>query len=222
MRSAVKYFSWQSSLVGPELGSRVLEVGCGLGNFTGTLLDREQIVAVDLEPECVARLKVRYPNRANLHAAVCDVLSPEFAALARFRPDTCICLNVLEHIEDHDAALKAMASVLTHGGAIVLMVPAFQALYGPIDKNLGHYRRYNRESMRRLAERAGLKLRKAHYSNLIGFFGWWTNSHILKREAQSPGQIEVFDRFVVPVLSAVEGVVRPPFGQSLVAVLEKP
>ena len=68
----------------------------------------------------------------------------------------------------------------------------------------------------------GYAIRKAHYSNFIGFFGWWTNSHILKREAQSERQIEVFDRYVVPLMSAVERRARAPFGQSLVAVLEKP
>jgi SAM-dependent methyltransferase len=222
MRSAEKYFAWQSRLVRKELGRRVLEVGCGVGNFTGTLLDRDAVIAVDSEPECIQRLKRRYAGRENLHALVCDVLSPEFRDLARFRPDTCVCLNVLEHIEDDGAALQSMASVLVPGGAIVLIVPAFQALYGPIDKNLGHHRRYNRGAVRRLAGRAGLRIRKAHYSNFIGFFGWWTNSHILKREAQSERQIQVFDRYLVPLLSSVERVARPPFGQSLLAVLERP
>jgi hypothetical protein len=128
---------------------------------------------------------------------------------------------VLEHIEDDAAALKAMASVLVPGGVIVLLLPAFPSLYGPIDKNLGHYRRYSRGAIRSLADRTGLRVRKAHYANLVGFFGWWTNAHILKREAQSERQIEVFDRYVVPVMSAVERRARAPFGQSLVAVLEK-
>jgi SAM-dependent methyltransferase len=204
------------------LGRRVLEVGCGLGNFTGTLLDREQVIAIDIEPECVARLKRRYPNRDNLHALVCDVASPEFRELARFRPDTCVCLNVLEHVEDDAGALEAMAGVLEPGGVIVLIVPAFPALYGPIDRNLGHYRRYTRGSMRDLAKRTGLTIHNAHYSNFIGFFGWWMNARVFKRDAQSAGQIEFFDRYLVPVLSSLERVVRPPFGQSLVAMLEKP
>jgi SAM-dependent methyltransferase len=222
MKSADRYFAWQSRLVRKELGRRVLEVGCGLGNFTGTLLDREAVIAVDIEPQCIQRLKRRYGNRPNLHAFACDVLSPEFRDLARLRPDSCVCLNVLEHIEDDGAALKAMAAVLAPGSAIVVLVPAFQTLYGPIDRNLGHHRRYSRGALRQLAGRTGLRIRKLHYSNCIGFFGWWANSHILKREAQSEEQIEVFDRYLVPLISAVEGVARPPFGQSLLAVFEKP
>lgn len=222
MTKAKNYFAWQNRLVRKELGSRVLEVGCGLGNFTGTILDREAVIAVDVEPQCIQRLKRRYQDRANLHAFVCDVLDPEFREVARLRPDSCVCLNVLEHIEDDAAALQAMASVLVSGGAIVLLLPAFPSLYGPIDRNLGHYRRYSRGAIHSLAVRTGLRLRKSHYANFVGFFGWWTNAHILKREAQSERQIEAFDRYVVPVMSAVERRAPVPFGQSLLAVLEKP
>ncbi len=222
MKDAENYFAWQSRLVRRELGRRVLEVGCGLGNFTRMLLDRDAVIAVDIEPACIQRLKQRFAQRDNLHAFVCDVAAPEFRGLARLRPDSCVCLNVLEHVEDQDTALEAMASVLVPGGVIVLLVPAFQALYGPIDHNLGHHRRYSRGSLRQLAGRAGLRIRKVHFMNCVGFFGWWTNSHILKREAQSEHQIRVFDRYLVPVISGVERLVRPPFGQSLFAVLEKP
>lgn len=222
MTRARNYFAWQARLVRQELGRRVVEVGCGLGNFTGMLLDRDAVVAVDSEPACVERLKERYPNRSNLQVFPCDAGSPEFRGLARFRADSCVCLNVLEHIGDDAEALRAMASVLAPGGAIVLLVPAFQFLYGPIDKNLGHYRRYSRRSVVQLAQATGLRIRKAHYMNFLGFFGWWANSYIFRRQAQSEGQINIFDRYLVPVLSRLEEWVRPPFGQSVFAVLEKP
>ena len=220
MSQAKNYFAWQHRLIQKELGPRILEVGCGVGNFTGTLLDREAVIAVDVQPECIQRLKLRYPAQPNLHVFVCDVLSPEFRELASFRPDSAVMVNVLEHVEDDIAALKAVASVLTPGGVIVLLVPAFQALYGPIDKNLGHHRRYTRGAIRRLARQTGLRIRKLHYMNSIGFFGWWINAHILKREAQSERQIEIFDRYLVPPMSAAERLMPPPLGQSLLAILE--
>ena len=222
MSRAKNYFAWQSRLVTRELGRRVVEVGCGLGNFTGTLLDREAVIAVDSEPDCIQRLKERYPDRDNLHVFACDAGSPAFSDLAWFHPDSCVCLNALEHIQDDRQALHGMASILSPGGVVVLLVPAFPALYGPIDSNLGHYRRYTRGSIARVAGAAGLRIKKAHYMNAVGFFGWWMNSHIFKRGAQSERQIEIFDRYVVPLLSHVEGMVRPPFGQSLFVVLEKP
>ena len=40
--------------------------------------------------------------------------------------------------------------------------------------------------------------------NAVGFFGWWVNARVLHRETQSDGQIAVFDRWIVPVSSALE------------------
>ena len=221
MAVAKNYFAWQGRLVTRELGRRVVEVGCGVGNFTRLLLDREVVIAVDVEPDCVERLRQRYPQQRNLHAFACDANSAAFHEVAHFRPDSCVCLNVLEHIEDDRAALARMASVLQPGGVIALLLPAFMSLYGPIDRNLGHYRRYSRRSVRALATATGLKIRKLRFMNTVGFFGWWANAHIFRREAQSPRQIEFFDRYIVPVMSRVETVVPPPYGQSLLVVLEK-
>ncbi|MEP6716536.1 MAG: class I SAM-dependent methyltransferase [Terriglobia bacterium] len=221
MSRAVRYFEWQARVIAPELGQRVVEVGCGTGNFTRSLLDREAIVAVDIEPACIDSLKRRYPARSNLFTAVCSPEDPEFATLQRFRPDSCVCLNVLEHIEDDGQALRSMAAILPPGGVIALLVPAFPALYGPTDRNLAHHRRYTARAMRDLAEQAGLTVRKLRYFNLAGFFGWWLNARVLKLEAQSTRQIELFDRWFVPVMSRVEAIVPLPFGQSLIAVLQK-
>jgi 2-polyprenyl-3-methyl-5-hydroxy-6-metoxy-1,4-benzoquinol methylase len=222
MSRAKNYFAWQGRLVRPEIGRRVIEVGCGVGNFTEMLLDREVVIAVDKQEGCVEHLRRRYSGRQNVRAFTLDATDDDFSALERFHADSCVCLNVLEHIQDDTAALKNMSSVLTAGGAIVLIVPAFAALYGPIDKNLGHYRRYTRSSMARLAASAGLRIEKARYMNAIGFFGWWANSHIFKKQKQSERQIEAFDKCAVPLVSRMEQVVAPPFGQSLFAVLQKP
>lgn len=221
MSRAGNYFAWQSRLVARHLGQRVIEVGCGIGNFTGALLDRELVVAIDAEPACIERLRQRYPCRPNLHAFACDAGNASFRALARFEPDSIAYINVLEHIEDHRGALQAAASILAPGGVVVLLVPAFGFLYGPIDRNLGHVRRYRRRDVRTLAAAAGFAVRKARYINALGFFGWWANSWLFRREAQSELQISVFDR-LVPALARLEAAVPPPFGQSLLAVLEKP
>jgi SAM-dependent methyltransferase len=221
MGRARNYAAWQRRLVEPWLGRRVLEYGCGLGNFTAALLDRDIVVACDTEPQFVDALRQRFPEQGNLHFFAGDTLSPEFPALLRYELDSCVCLNVLEHIEDHHQAIQAITAVLKPPGAVVLLVPAFPALYGPIDRRLKHTRRYTRQSLAALAERAGLQVRCIRYVNLLGFLGWWINAHVFRLEDQSARQIEIFDRWVVPVMSRVERVVPPPFGQSLLAVFEK-
>ena len=221
MRLAPNYFEWQARLVEPYVGRRVLEIGCGLGNFTRHLLDRELVIGIDVEPACLEAWRASFGESPKLRAFEMDVLDPAFLDLKRYEPDTILCLNVLEHIEDDERALQQMKSVLPPGGRVLLIVPAFESLYGPIDRNLGHFRRYSREHVRRLAESIGFQA-EVRFFNAAGFLAWWANAKIFKRTEQSSSQIRIFDRAVVPILSRVEAAVRPPFGQSLFAVLEKP
>lgn len=221
MSRAVNYFEWQARLAMAPLGRRVVEVGCGIGNFTRMLSDRELVIGVDIEPACIEQHRVRFAGQDNIQSRVLDAMDPAFLNLRDQAPDSVVCLNVLEHIEDDLGTLKAFASILPQGGKAVLIVPAFMALYGPIDKHLGHYRRYTLSSFAATAQAAGFRANDLRYMNTVGFFGWWVNAKLLKREEQSEGQIDLFDKRIVPVMEKLEGWVKPPFGQSVFAVLEK-
>jgi len=221
MKRARRYFEWQFRLAQAQLGARVLEIGCGLGNFTEHLADREWVVGIDAEPDCIAEHQARFAGRTNVVSLCLDVLSPEFPKLREHRPDSIACLNVLEHVQDDAGALAHMHAVLPQGGRVVLIVPAFESLYGPIDERLGHRRRYNKKSLTKVAERAEFRPEVLRYMNAVGFFGWWFNAHIAKKTAQSELQIAVFDAVVVPVMSRLERWMEPPVGQSIFAVLHK-
>src|SRR5580704_11484628 len=86
MAKARNYFAWQSRMVTKELGQRVVEVGCGIGNFTGMLLDREIVIALDIEAHCVERLRMRYPDRGNLHVFCSDAGDGDFREFGQFHP----------------------------------------------------------------------------------------------------------------------------------------
>jgi SAM-dependent methyltransferase len=220
MRFAQNYFDWQARLVLPHVGERVIEIGCGLGNFTRYLLDREMVVGIDVEPACAEQWQAEFPGHDNLVGGAMDVTESAFLELAQYRPDTIVCLNVLEHVQDHVSALRHMHQVLPKGGRALLIVPAFEALYGPIDHNLGHYRRYSKTPFTELAQSLGFRP-TLRYMNLVGCIGWWVNAKLLRRTEQSEDQIRFFDQTIVPMLSRIENAIEPPFGQSIFAVLEK-
>lgn len=220
MSAAKNYFAWQARLALPKLGRRVLEIGCGTGNFTAHLIDREFVVALDHEPQMLERLSDRFPNAPNLRTVLAEADDLEAVAqLSAFELDSCVCLNVLEHVRDDVTALRAMARAIRPGGPIVLIVPAFPALYGPVDRKLGHFRRYTRQSLMNTAQEAGLRIQQLKYTNTPGFFGWWLNARVLKKGAQSAAQIAIFDRWIVPLAARAESIFGAPFGQSLFAVL---
>jgi SAM-dependent methyltransferase len=221
MKLAGNYFDWQRRMTLPHLGRRVLEIGCGMGNFTQHLVDREMVVGIDVVDDCVTEHRKRLGHYPNIVCLNRDVLDPSFAELREYRPDSVVCLNVLEHISDDFLALRHMHSVLPAGGRAVLIVPASEALYGLIDAKLGHYRRYSKKSLREVAGRAGFEAFRLRYMNFIGYFGWWANSHVFKRTEQSTAQIVFFDSKIVPVQAKIEDRIEPPFGQSLFCVFVK-
>jgi SAM-dependent methyltransferase len=221
MQVASRYFQWQYDLAKERIGRRVLEVGCGVGNVTSVLQDRDLVVGIDVEPECVKERARRFSGKANIISACLDVLDPAFLELASYRFDSVVCLNVLEHVRDDAKALMHMRAVLEPGGSVILIIPAFESLYGPIDRNLGHFQRYSKRHLGELARSLGFDVAVAHYMNFVGFFGWWFNARILRRTEQSEDQIRLFDSCVVPILSIAERLVHPPCGQSIFAVLRK-
>jgi SAM-dependent methyltransferase len=221
MGRAKRYFAWQARTAQQHLGNRVLETGCGVGNFTRYLVDRELVVGMDVVEECVERNRASFASHANIQFRFLDVQDPAFLDLKAVKADTVVCLNVLEHVRDDRLALKHMHHVLVPGGRAIFLLPAFESLYGPIDSNLGHFRRYAKGSWRKTAEEAGFRVRHLRYFNFLGFFGWWANSHVFRRQAQSASQIDFFDRFAVPLQSRVEGLIEPPVGQSIFTVIEK-
>jgi 2-polyprenyl-3-methyl-5-hydroxy-6-metoxy-1,4-benzoquinol methylase len=221
MQLAGNYFNWQARMVKPHLGRRVLEIGCGVGNFTRHLLDRELVVGIDVEEACLERLHQSFPDRPNLVLRVLDVLDHVFLELKRYDLDSIVLLNVLEHVSDDASALRHMNAILAPRGKVILIIPAFESLYGPIDANLGHYRRYSKKSFRALVEAQGFQIHTLRYMNSVGFAGWWINAKVFRKTQQSESQIKWFDSKVVPILSRLESAVEPPVGQSLFAVLEK-
>jgi len=222
MRAATRYFNWLLALSKPWLGNRVLEIGCGMGNFTRTILDRELIVGLDVEAHCIAQHKRNHSGCDHVVSLEMDASDPaSVGALHGYQFDSVVSLNVFEHIQDDYQAMRNLWQLLPEGGRVVLVIPAFSALYGPIDHLLGHYRRYTKKSVRELAKATGFEPIQLYYVNFVGFFGWWANSRIFKRTEQSESQIAIFDRFVVPWLRPLEAVIHPPLGQSVFTVLEK-
>src|SRR5579884_1116459 len=57
MAVAARYYDWQARLVRREIGPRVIEAGCGIGNLTARLLDREALIAVDVDHDAIRQLE---------------------------------------------------------------------------------------------------------------------------------------------------------------------
>jgi len=136
------------------------------------------------------------------------------------RLDTVVCLNVLEHIEDDRASLRAMHDLLQPGGRLALLVPSLRALYGTLDEALGHFRRYVPAELSEKLGAAGFRLRHLEYFNLAGVPGWWVAGRVLRRRLIPTGALRWYEALVP--LFRLERLLPWRIGQSLIAIGEVP
>jgi len=213
----VRYNAWMFDRIRAWIGSRVLEIGSGIGNLSAFLVDRERLVLTDTREEYLARLRTRFANHSNI-SVVHLYLPHDDRAVAGQRFDTIICLNVLEHVEDDITSLAAVRKPLEPKGRLVLLVPALPAIYGSIDRALGHHRRYTRADLIAKLERAGFRLVHIEYFNLAGIPGWWWAGRVLQRQTIPAGSLKLYDTLVP--LFRLERLIPWRVGQSLIAVGE--
>lgn len=68
-----------------------------------------------------------------------------------------VAFDVLEHIEDDDAAARELLRCLRPGGHLLVAVPVDMRLWSAHDEAVGHVRRYARQEVVDLLERAGFE-----------------------------------------------------------------
>lgn len=212
--------AWLHEEIAPHLGRRVLEVGSGHGNFVRHLLDRELVVATDVDPSSVEFLSREFAHYPNLCVRVYDICSTADAHLRSLHLDTVVSVNVLEHIEDDLLAISNMADLLCPSGRVVVTVPAHEWLYGTMDSSIGHFRRYTKQTLAWKLAQAGLVVERQFYFNILGALGWLVNGRLFGRMIPPSLQLAWFNR-LVPLLRWAEQRIRPPAGVSLVSVAQK-
>ncbi len=215
MVEARRYNAHLARLVGAACrGARdVLDFGAGLGTFARIMRDRG-LAPVCLEPD---------PALAAHLAAQGFRVVGGLDAIAAESLDVIYSLNVLEHIEDDSATLRALAGRLRPGGRLMLYVPAFPILYSPMDRRVGHFRRYRRAPLARLVASAGLELERIGHVDCLGFPASLALRAFGARDgALDPGAVRFYDRFVFPLSRALDPVLGRWFGKNLSLTARRP
>jgi SAM-dependent methyltransferase len=212
--SAVNYRRWLVSLAVPYLGEHAIEVGAGQGDYVADWAAAGfRMTASEAEPGRLDVLRRRFADEK-----LVDVVEYTAPSQVEGSYSAAVAYNVLEHIPDDVAALRGFAKLLRPGGAVVLIVPAFEFAMGRFDLAVGHQRRYRVAGLRAALEEAGLRVERVHYVNSLGLLAWFVGMRLLR---MTPGEgpiLTAWDRGVVPLLRRLESRRRPPFGQSVFAV----
>jgi SAM-dependent methyltransferase len=147
---------------------RILDVGCGDGLF----FDRLERFGADvegLEPDAGLLQDPRWRSRirnAPIGPGVCDAGAS----------DLVLMLDVLEHIADDRAAMRAVRDALRPGGHLLMTVPALPWLWSRHDDANEHHRRYGLHDLRRVLDESGLVVESIRF-----FFAWTVVPMVVRR-----------------------------------------
>jgi SAM-dependent methyltransferase len=198
-----------------------VEVGAGIGTFSSYLLSLDKVrelTALEPAANLFPHLRRRFSNDGRVKCVN--------GYLEDFPPsgdiDTVVSVNVIEHIEDDGGYLRAAHNLLAPGGSILLFTPALPGLYGSLDREFGHHRRYTKSGLGGAIRSAGFSVEFLRYFDLPGVLGWFIVNRILKRKTIRAHEVRHYDRFVVSWSSKLESWWEPPAGKNLLAIGRKP
>ncbi|MBV9861827.1 MAG: class I SAM-dependent methyltransferase [Alphaproteobacteria bacterium] len=138
----------------PDLGS-MIDVGCG----TGLVLQGLRAAFPDARlvgAEALSSGLAQAEKRLGATAELVQVDAFHLPYADEF--DVAGALDVLEHIDDDNAALGAIAATVRPGGLIMLTVPQHPWLWSAADEGACHRRRYRRGELEGKAAAAGLAI----------------------------------------------------------------
>lgn len=223
---ADKFNEWMYEVVSSYLrGKQFIEVGSGIGNLSRFVIDspRKSLFCSDLRTHYCEKLRKRFGSSDSfLGAAPLDLVAPDFESLAAEhlgKYDSLFTLNVVEHIEDDLTALSNAKKLVKKGGAVIVLVPAYQWLFNGFDEELGHYRRYTRTRLLKLFSDAGIKPFASQYFNAVGTAGWFLNGHILRKRQLPADQVKAYN-LIVPIARFADVIMMKQFGLSVIVAGE--
>src|SRR5262249_40539117 len=143
----------------------------------------------------------------------------DYQALSDFKPDTIVCLNVLEHIEDDRSVLLHIYRNVPAGCRIVFLVPFNPRLYSRFDREIGHFRRYRKDELEGKMLAAGFRTEKQFFFNKAGVIAWWIGNTLFQQRSITAWQLKIFN-LLTPLFRFLD-VILPMKGLSTVVVASK-
>jgi len=158
-RKIVRY--WIDRYITLHPDDLYIDAGCGTGTMLLEMSKACHVLGLDdhQESTTIARPKVEPVGGHVLQTNMIDVpLKDGCAAVVTL-------LDVLEHIDDHKAALQEAIRLVRPGGLIIITVPAMKILWSDWDVALRHRRRYTRDELVALVDSPETKLLRCTYFN---------------------------------------------------------
>jgi ubiquinone/menaquinone biosynthesis C-methylase UbiE len=206
-------------MLAPYIRGHILEVGAGIGTNTKLFSHLDWKSWTCLEPD--ASLVHEVTNKTSLfqNKSYTVITGTIESIPADQHFDTVLYLDVLEHIEEDRQQLEKCRMMLQPGGRIVVLAPAHQWLFSHFDKSIGHFRRYNKQTLSELCPK-DMKVLGTSYLDTVGMLASAANRFLLKKDLPKPSQLQFWDRVMVPLSKVIDPILKYRFGKTILAVYE--
>lgn len=209
---------------------RMLDIGCGFGILVAQGQKRNQnIIGLDTSPSMIEGSR-DYLRSQNIDPEKVQMVTAEHLVEQGEKFDVIIMIDVLEHIGDPRGFLEVVEELLNPGGRLILSVPAHGEFYDSRDEMLGHFLRYEKESLLDDLAVTNLKMTDMYYWNFLG----WVERKVRMRlfpKVDTAEQYEfrysrsMFNQVLNRVLRAyfflIENRIRPFNGLTLILIAQK-
>ena len=193
-----------------------LEVGAGIGSFTDSYRKNiKNIFLTELDEKNLNILKNKYKNNLNIKVLGKKVkdIDEKFSTIAHF--------NVLEHIKEDKEEIYNCLNKINQNGYLVILVPAHNNLYSNLDKDVGHYRRYEKSFFETI-DLKGNSIIELKYIDCLGYFLYYFNKKFFKNETYpSNFKIFVWDKIFTPLTIILDFFTSYKFGKNILCVIKK-
>ena len=225
LQGAKSYYSWIFAEIRPFLSNYICEIGAGTGTFSRYLYKSQPDILILGESCKNYFIKLSKAFSFCEHVKVFQISIPDDLGtlkilFKRHSINSVVLINVLEHIEQDRLFLGELKKILPKHAKIIIFSPAFGVLFSKLDLLYGHFRRYNKKEIYRIAQLSDLNVTSFRYFNFFGGVAWFIMHRVLEFQSLSKTGIKIFD-FFVPLFSFIEKYIPLFFGLSFIAILEK-
>lgn len=199
---------------------KILDVGCGTGITMNTLSKYGDVYGIDASSIAVDFCHKR--GIKNIKLARIQALpysNNEF--------DIITCLDVLYHkgVQDDTQAIKELYRVLKPNGYLFITDAAMMCLYSRHDRALHGIRRYAKKELKSKLEKAGFKIKKLTYYNILFFPLVYVHRKLSKKPSSDIQKINPILNYILKNLFKVElsliKLINYPFGVGVFCIAQK-
>jgi SAM-dependent methyltransferase len=220
-KDAENWKNYFASFIKPYILGDVLEVGAGIGSTTKILCNGNHSSWICLEPDNDQLAKIKDLIESGVLPTYCE---PVQGSLEQYSPknrfDTILYIDVLEHINDDRNELMRAEKLLKEGGYLIILVPAFQCLFSNFDQAIGHYRRYTRQSLKKVIP-SSITEKQSFYLDIVGMMSSLSNKWFLKRSYPTKKQVYFWDRVMIAASKRFDPLTKHLAGRALISICQK-